>query len=107
MGKHDPHKRAPLTTEPAPWHRVVLVCGKCVEKQSREELRGDIKRALKQAGMRDVRVVLTGCFDLCPDDGVTFVLGSDLAGAVPRLRVLANHADAERLLPLLQDARDG
>ena len=95
--------RSALVTEPAPWQRVLFVCGKCMKKQDREDLRSELKRALRRAELRDVRVVLSGCLDLCPDDGVTLALGGDLGGAVPRLRVLANGADAERVVPLLQD----
>lgn len=72
-----------------------------MKRQDRESLRGDFKRALRNAGLRDVRVVTVSCFDLCPDDGVALAFGDDLGGAVPRLRVLSNSAEPERVLPLL------
>lgn len=72
---------------PAPFHRLVLVCGKCLRKRDREDLRGELRKALKQAGRKDVRVVLSGCLDLCPDDGVTVARGADLGVVPPRLHV--------------------
>ena len=43
--------RAGLHAEPAPWTGLVLVCSKCLRRQDREELRGELRKALKQAGM--------------------------------------------------------
>ena len=96
---------APLSSVPAPWRQLVLVCGKCMKRQSRETLRGELKRAIKHEGLRDIRVVVTGCMDLCPEDGVAVALGHELHGAVPRLHVLDNRAAAERLLPVLHEPR--
>lgn len=101
MSKRSSSPRPALATEPAPWQRLLLVCSKCMKRQDRESLRGDFKRALRNAGLRDVRVVTVSCFDLCPDDGVALAFGDDLGGAVPRLRVLSNSAEPERVLPLL------
>ena len=88
--------RAGLHAEPAPWTGLVLVCSKCLRRQDRE-LRGELRKALKQAGRRDVRVVLSGCLDLCPDDGVTVARSTDLGAPEPRLHVLDNRASAEDL----------
>lgn len=90
-----------IGTAPAPWRQLVLVCGKCMKRQDRDTLRGDLKRALRRAGVRDVRVAVVGCLDLCPDAGVTLALGPEIGRAVPGLRVLSNDAPVETLLPLL------
>lgn len=97
-----------LRTEPAPWSRVVLLCTKCMRRQDREDLRGDLRKALKQAGRRDVRVVLSGCLDLCPDDGVTVARGVDLAAQPPRLHVLGNRSAVDEFARWAMDeANDG
>lgn len=90
-----------IGTEQPKWKRVVLVCSKCMKRQQRENLRGDLKRALKSDGYRDIRVVACGCLDLCPKRGVTVALGNELASPVPRLRVLDRDDRAETLLPLI------
>lgn len=86
-----------VLAEPAPWSGLVLICSKCVRKHGREELRGDLRRALKHAGHRDLRVVLGGCLDLCPKHGITVARGADLGARPPRLWVLDNQASAEDL----------
>jgi hypothetical protein len=98
MSKHS-REHPTLRSEPAPWSQVIVLCSKCMRRQDREDLRGDLRKALKQAGRKDVRVVLSGCLDLCPDDGVTVARGVDLAAQPPRLHV--HHRDAS-LEPLLQ-----
>lgn len=91
-------ERHALHIEPAPWSRLVLVCSKCMRRQDREDLRGDLRKALKHACRKDVRVVLSGCLDLCPDDGVAVARGEDLAAPAPRLHVHPRHAAVEPLL---------
>ena len=59
-----------------------------MKRQDRENLRGDLKRAIKQAGHRELRIVACGCLDLCPKDGVTIARGRDLAIKPPLLRVI-------------------
>lgn len=94
----NPRERAALRSEPAPWSQIVVLCSKCMRRQDREDLRGDLRKALKQAGRKDVRVVLSGCLDLCPDDGVTVVRSVDLAAQPPRLHVHHRNASLEPLL---------
>lgn len=86
-----------MAAEPAPWSELVLVCQKCLRRQDREALRGELRRSLKQAGRRDVRTVLVGCLDLCPDDGVAVARSADLATQPPRLHVLDNRVSADVL----------
>ncbi len=89
--------RAALHAETAPWSGIVLVCSKCMRRQDREDLRSDLRKALKHAGRKDVRVVVSGCLDLCPDDGVAVARGSDLGTQPPQLHVLDNRAAADDL----------
>ena len=70
------------------WSELVFVCSKCMKRQDREDLRGDLKRAIKQGGHREMRIVACGCLDLCPKDGVTVARGRDLAIKPPVLRVI-------------------
>lgn len=93
------------STEPAcvasPWSDLVFVCGKCMKRQGREDLRDDLKHALKKAGHRDLRVVACGCLDLCPKHGVTVALGRELASQPPLLRVIEDRDRVERVLDWL------
>lgn len=86
-----------LHPEAAPWSDLVLVCSKCLRKQGREELRGELKRALKHAGRRDVRVVVSGCLDVCPKDGVALARGADLGARPPRVSVADASATPDAL----------
>lgn len=95
-----------LHAEAAPWSEVVVLCSKCMRRQDREDLRGELRKALKHGGRKDVRVVLSGCLDLCPDDGVTVARGRDLGAVPPRLQVLGNGAGAEALARWVIEAAD-
>lgn len=75
-----------------------------MKRQDREELRGDLKRAIKQADHRKLRVVTCGCLDLCPKDGVTVVRGRDLAIKPPLLRVIGADEPIEDIVNWLVDA---
>jgi predicted metal-binding protein len=89
----------------APWSEVVLVCAKCAAKAGRghkgkTELRGELKRALKQRGLGDsVRVLDASCLDLCPKDGQTVATGRQLAEG--RLLVVDPEASGEEVARLL------
>jgi hypothetical protein len=95
----DPH------IEAAPWSEVVLVCAKCAAKLGRgrkgkAELRGEIRHALKARGLgKRVRVVETGCLDLCPKDGQTIATGRELGRG--RLMVAGPRADGDEVVDLL------
>lgn len=80
---------------PSPWRDLIFVCTKCMRRQDREDLRDDLRQALKKRGCRELRVVATGCLDLCPKDGVTLALGHELGLQPPRLRVIGNDADID------------
>jgi hypothetical protein len=93
--------------EDAPWSEVVLVCAKCAAKLGRgrkgkTELRGEIRHALKALGLgKRVRVVDTGCLDLCPKDGQTITTGRELAKS--RLVVFGARANGDEVVKRLFD----
>lgn len=89
------------TTAAVAWLELVFVCGKCMKRQDREDLRGKLKRALKHAGHRELRVVACGCLDLCPKDGVTIARGRDLALQPPALRVIGERDRVEDIVDWL------
>jgi predicted metal-binding protein len=101
--KIEPHPLA--RDEPAPWSEVVLVCAKCAAKLGRghkgkTELRGEIKHALKRRGLgHSVRVVETGCLDLCPKGGQTIATARRMSEG--HLSVFAPEADGERVVKVL------
>lgn len=90
-------RRNPLPSESAPWRDIIVLCSKCMRRQDREDLSGDLRKALKHAGRKDIRVVVSGCLDLCPDDGITVARGGDLGALPPRLHVFRNRAEVEDL----------
>jgi predicted metal-binding protein len=67
-----------------PWEDVVLVCRKCSRKldggfgaAGDASLRAELKRELREAGRRrQVRVVETSCFSICPRRAVSVMQGS-------------------------------
>ena len=85
------------------WSGLVFVCSKCMKRQDREDLRGEIKQALKNAGHRELRVVACGCLDLCPKDGVTVARGRDLAIKPPVLRVIGEDDRLDDVVDWLLD----
>ena len=98
MGKADR-----VASARAPFVEVVLVCGKCSKKLAKageaRDWRGDLKRALKKGGWRRVRVIRSGCLDLCPKGRQ--VLASGRGVAAGRLAVLQPAAPVEGALTLL------
>jgi len=63
-------------------------------------LRGELKRALKRRGLGDsIRIVDSGCLDLCPKDGQTVATGRQLAEG--RLLVVDPKASGEDVARLL------
>lgn len=76
-----------------------------MKRQDREDLRGDLKRAIKEAGHREIRFVTCGCLDLCPKKGVTVVRGRDLAIKPPELRVVSADDSIEDIVNWLVNAK--
>ena len=74
-----------------------------MKRQDREDLRSEIKQALKNAGHRELRVVACGCLDLCPKDGVTVARGRDLAIKPPVLRVIGEDDRLDDVVDWLLD----
>jgi len=79
------HLAAPgIRTALTPWEDVVLVCRKCSRKldggfgkDGAATLRSELKLALHEAGRRrQVRVVETGCFSVCPKRAISVMQGS-------------------------------
>jgi predicted metal-binding protein len=72
-----------IRTAITPWEQVVLVCRKCSRKldggfgkDGSASLRSELKQALREAGRRrQVRVVETSCFSVCPKRAVSVMQG--------------------------------
>jgi len=99
MRGRDPVRAAP------PWDDVMFVCAKCMRRDDEGELsslRKWIKRELKVRGLnKRIRVVESGCLDLCPKRGVVLALGSELAGEGKKLRIHRRGDDPRALLDWL------
>ena len=62
-----------------PWRTVILVCRKCGKRlkggfgaKRKERLRDQLRQALRDTGRRrEVKVIETSCFGICPKRGVT------------------------------------
>jgi hypothetical protein len=60
--------QAPRTAVRTTWSTLVAVCREC---DGGKKLGKEIKHALKDARIRDVRVLSSSCLDVCPKRGVT------------------------------------
>lgn len=97
----------PPTAAKAGWKELVLVCRKCSRAQSAgvdgkgTPLRKWLKRELKARGAgKRMRVVDSGCLDLCPRRGVTIARGSELMRGKP-LRIFREGDDPAALVEWL------
>jgi predicted metal-binding protein len=104
------HWAAPgIRTTLTPWADVVLVCRKCSRKldggfgkDGGSSLRAELKLALREAGRRrQVRVVETSCFSICPKGAVSVMHGSRPGEVV----VVPAGADAADVLRRLDPAQ--
>lgn len=67
-----------IHSRPTPWRTVILVCGKCSRKlgggfgpKQKVTLRSALKVELRDQGVgREVRIVETKCFGVCPRGAV-------------------------------------
>lgn len=66
-----------------PWREVVLVCRKCAKRakggfgpDGRGKLRRVLRKALKDSGRKDIRVISVDCLGICPKNAITLVRGS-------------------------------
>ena len=69
-----------IVATPTPHTEILLGCRKCGKKldggfgpANRDTLARALKRELRQAGRRTVRIVETKCLNLCPKGAVTVV----------------------------------
>ena len=102
--------KPPLRARP-PWDDVVFVCGRCVRRSGGEDepsLRKWIKRALESRGLSDrIRVVESGCLDLCPKKGVVLVRGSELGADGGKVRIHRRGDDRQGIIDwLTSDSHD-
>lgn len=66
-------------SRPTPWREVIVLCRKCGKKRDggfgpkrKEGLKAALRQALRDAGRRrQIRVIETSCFGICPKNGVT------------------------------------
>jgi hypothetical protein len=63
--------RTPVRTK---WSTLVAVCRECGGGKGFAK---SLRRATKQAGARDVRIVSSSCLDVCPKRGVTVAMIRD------------------------------
>ena len=79
-----------ISTIPAPWRNVAMVCGKCSRKlrggfgkKRKLDLAQALKGALKEAGRRrELRGVEGACRGLCPKRAVTAVTSAQPASVM-------------------------
>jgi predicted metal-binding protein len=76
-------KTAPLTTLRLPRAEPILVCKKCLKRiDGGSRLKRVLKSAVKDRGAvqakRRSRIVMTGCFGICPKHAVVVASGSTL-----------------------------
>lgn len=54
---------------------VVMICSKC--GQESERIKSDLKSLCKERKGKDVRVINTGCLDICPENKIAVVVASN------------------------------
>jgi predicted metal-binding protein len=95
---------APLS-HPTPWREVIILCRKCGKKRDggfgpkqKDSLKDTLRQALRDTGRRrQVRIVETACFGICPKHGVT-ALNATSPGILHVIPTGAQGADAMRTL---------
>jgi hypothetical protein len=89
---------APRTARAAV-EQVVFVCKKCAKKFPDRKFRKRLEKAAKDRRWRGVRVMETGCFDLCPKGRQ--VVASPALMAAGRLMVVERGTEPEAVLQAL------
>lgn len=54
---------------------VVMICSKCGHEA--ERIKSDLKSYCKERKGQDVRVINTGCLNICPEDRIAVVVASN------------------------------
>ena len=87
----------------------VLVCRKCLKRSDEgREVRRALKsglKAKKRDGTKPARLVLTGCFGLCPKKAIVLASGTSLARQ--EYVLVADGDQVPRALALLDGERGG
>ncbi|HEY0185044.1 MAG TPA: hypothetical protein VGC09_19760 [Rhodopila sp.] len=97
-------KNAPLS-RPTPWRDIVVLCRKCGKKcdggfgpKQKDSLKTVLRQELRDIGRRrQVRVIETGCFGICPKNGVTALNATH----PETLHVIPAGTDAEQAIRVL------
>ena len=106
MPKKSPKTGSPMVVRPrraAP----VLVCRKCLKRSDEgREVRRALKSALKARkgdGTKPAKLVMTGCFGLCPKRSIVVASGASLARQ--EYVLVADRDQVPRALALLGEER--
>jgi predicted metal-binding protein len=102
-------KTTPIVTLRPRRARPVLVCKKCLKRiddgsKLKRALKSELKRRSAAQGTRRPRVVMTGCFGICPKRAVVVASGATLQrGEYLLLADAASSATAAALLAPSED----
>lgn len=87
----------------------VLVCRKCLKRSDEgREVRRALKSGLKAAkreGTKPAKLVMTGCFGLCPKQSIVVASGTSLVRQ--QYVLVADRDQVPRALEMLGDEGDG
>lgn len=72
---------------------VVMICSKC--GQEAEAMKADLKSYCKERLGSDVRVINSGCLNICPEERIAIVVASSQDPAVFQAYSVAKDAQAE------------
>lgn len=74
-------KTQAITSEKTGWNEsVVMICSKCGAEA--ERIKTDLKALCKERLGSDVRVINTGCLNICPEDKIALTVASRSGGEV-------------------------
>ncbi len=85
-----------ITKEETGWNEaVVMICSKCGEEA--ERIKGELKSICKERQGKNIRVINTGCLNICPENKIAITVADKKANHVFRSYSVPKDVDAEDL----------
>ena len=85
-----------ITNEETGWNEaVVMICSKCGEQA--ERIKGELKSICKERMGKDVRVINTGCLNICPENKIAITVADKKARDVFRSYSVPTDVNAKDL----------
>lgn len=83
----EPGCRARTNAAAVGWADLIMICGKCMRRESLTDLRAELQKALRHRSVRDFSVIECGCLNVCSKEGITVARSGDYGSDPSRLHV--------------------